>query len=77
MVIAKGQRSCTLYRLQSSLVGGEVCAAEHDTVDLWHRRLGHIGGKRLQTLARAGVLLEIQGKVLSDYTHCVVVSSTG
>lgn len=70
MVITKGQRSCTLYKLQSSLVRGEVCIAEHDTADLWHKRLGHIGGKGLQTLIRAGVLPEIQGRVLSDCTHC-------
>ena len=39
---------------------------------MWHRGLGHIGGKGLQTLARAGVLPEIQGRVLSDCTHRVV-----
>ncbi|KAJ0093861.1 hypothetical protein Patl1_25205 [Pistacia atlantica] len=59
MVIARGVRHGTLYRLQASVVrnsslGGYVSEKEAekelDSATLWHQRMGHIGESALSTL---------------------------
>lgn len=63
VVIMKGERrgNDTLYILQGSALRAEACSAK-DTPDdaklattrLWHSRLGHVGQKGLEVLAKEG-----------------------
>ena len=54
LVVARGKKHNTLYVMESKLHKGEINVAQRDvSIELWHMRLGHIGEKGLQTLARS------------------------
>ena len=51
LVVAKGKKCCSLYKTGMSLVQGDVNVSSPDLkVNLWHRRLGHMGEKGLEIL---------------------------
>ena len=51
--MARGNKQNTIYVMEAKLHKGETNTAKWDvSIELWHRRLGHISEKGLQTLAR-------------------------
>ncbi|PKI37584.1 hypothetical protein CRG98_042008 [Punica granatum] len=42
LIVARGQKTDTLYRLRARHNSGQVNVAEDYPIELWHRRLGHI-----------------------------------
>ncbi|KAM1968538.1 hypothetical protein FF1_044121 [Malus domestica] len=52
MVVARAQLCCTLYRLNAKVLKGELNAVDDSSLDLWHKRLGHMNEKGLQVLAK-------------------------
>ena len=53
LVVVRRKKQNTLYVMEAKLHKGEINVAQRDvSIELWHRRLGHINEKRLQTLAR-------------------------
>ncbi|PKI56506.1 hypothetical protein CRG98_023144 [Punica granatum] len=45
LIVARGQKTDTLYRLRARHNSGQVNVAEDYPIELWHRRLGHISEK--------------------------------
>ena len=68
LVLMRGVRTGTLYKLQGSTVidgcnssvvpdnGTEILAISGEKTMLWHQRLGHIGEKGLRILHRNGMV---------------------
>jgi hypothetical protein len=42
------------------------------SIELWHKRLGHMTEKGLQVLAKKQILPNIKGTSLMPCTHCLV-----
>ena len=73
LVVARGKKQNTLYVMEAKLHKGEINVAQWDvSIELWHRRLGHISEKGLQTLARKQFLPNLQGMPLKTCNHCLV-----
>ena len=71
--MARGKEQNTLYVMKAKLHKGEINAPQQDvSIELWHRRLGHISEKELQTLARKQFLQNLLGMPLKTYDHCLV-----
>ena len=65
LVVARGKIHDTLYVMEAKLHKGEINAAQRDvSIELWHRRLGHISEKGLQTLAIRQFLQNLHGCLL-------------
>ena len=46
LVVTRGKKQNTLYVMEAKLHKGEINAAQQDvSIELWHRRLGHISEK--------------------------------
>ena len=72
LVVAKGKIQNTLYVMETELHKGKINAAQRDgSIELWHRRLGHISEKRFQTLARMQFLANLRGMPLKTCDHCL------
>ncbi|RVX08547.1 Retrovirus-related Pol polyprotein from transposon TNT 1-94 [Vitis vinifera] len=64
LIVASGNKLNTLYVMEAKLHKGEINAIQkYASINLWHRRLGHISEKRLQTLARKQFLPNLQSDV--------------
>ena len=51
--MARGKKQNSLYVMEAKLHKGEINVAQRDvSIELWHKRLGHINEKGLQTLSR-------------------------
>ena len=50
--------------MQVKLGKGEVNRVHDFSIDLWHRRLGHMGEKGIQPLVRKQLLPEVRGNAL-------------
>ena len=61
-----------LYVTQAKFKKGEINAIQKDaSIDLWHKRLGHISKKGLQILARKQFLPSLQGMPLKTCVDCL------
>lgn len=49
LVVAKEKKCCSLYKTEMSLVN---VSSPNFKADLWHRRLGHMGEKRLEVFRK-------------------------
>ena len=73
LVVAKGKKYSTLYLLQAELSKYTVNVMEKDdAVELWHRRLGHMGEKGMTQLARRNILFGIDKVHLNNCVDCLV-----
>ena len=55
LVMARGNKTSSLYVMQSTISKGSMNIVENkEASDLWHRRLGHISEKGLNYLAKKG-----------------------
>ncbi|KAK0598112.1 hypothetical protein LWI29_031773 [Acer saccharum] len=53
LVLARGKKESTLYSTQAKVSGRDVnTLSNNSSIELWHKRLGHMSEKGLQTLAR-------------------------
>ncbi|PKI47152.1 hypothetical protein CRG98_032466 [Punica granatum] len=52
LIVARGQKTDTLYRLYAGHNSGQLNVAEDYPIELWHKRLWHISEKSIQILAR-------------------------
>ena len=72
LVVARGKKQNTLYVMKAKLHKGEINAAQRDaSIELWHRKLGHISEKGLQTLARKQFFPNLQGMPLKTCNFLV------
>ena len=73
LIVARGKKLNSFYVMEAKLHKGEINAIQKgESIDLWHKRLGHISEKGLQTLARKQFLPELQGTSLKSCDHCLV-----
>ena len=53
VIVAQESQYYSLYKLQAKIEEHEMNVADHDSsLDLWHRRLGHISQKGLEVLVK-------------------------
>jgi hypothetical protein len=53
LIIARGKKINTLYKISAKLVKRDVNVVDNETsTELWHNRLGHMSEKRLHFLAK-------------------------
>ncbi|KAJ8466528.1 hypothetical protein OPV22_029080 [Ensete ventricosum] len=72
LIVANGKKYHTLYRLQPKACGGQLNATEKDSsMELWHRRLGHMSEKGLQELSKREVLPSLRGTRLNPCIDCL------
>ncbi|KAG6409269.1 hypothetical protein SASPL_132304 [Salvia splendens] len=82
LVMLKGLRKNNLYYYQGSTLVGTVATAtssnkkDAEVTKLWHLRLGHVGERSLQILAKQGLLKEVwSGKPATDYDSLRIFGS--
>ena len=72
LVMAKGKKTCTLYTMKGKICNGVVNALEGDSsIELWHKRLGHMSEKGLQILSKKEFLPGMKGTPLKTCVHCL------
>ena len=72
LVMAKGKKTCTLYTMKGKICNGVMNALEGDSsIELWHKRLGHMSGKGLQILSKKEFLPGMKGTPLKTCVHCL------
>ena len=61
-----------MYRLQAKAYGEQLNAIEKDfSMELWHRRLGHMSEKGLQAISKREVLPYLKGIHLNPCIDCL------
>ncbi|CAL9011600.1 unnamed protein product [Prunus brigantina] len=72
LVLARGKKENTLYMTHAKVSNGYVNALAEDSIELWHKRLGHMSEKGLQILAKREALTGMKkGMPLKSCTHCL------
>ncbi|KAG8383556.1 hypothetical protein BUALT_Bualt04G0025900 [Buddleja alternifolia] len=72
LITAKGKKKNSLYLMQAKLSNGEVNAAvNNSTIELWHKRLGHLSQKGMQLLAKKKLLPDVSGIELQTCVDCL------
>ncbi|KAG8388967.1 hypothetical protein BUALT_Bualt02G0180300 [Buddleja alternifolia] len=62
LITAKGRKKNSLYLMQAKLSNGEVNAVvNNSSIELWHKRLGHLSRKGMQLLAKKKLLPDTLG----------------
>ena len=71
-MLAKGGKVNTLYMIEAKIKTEDVNVAAKDSViETWHKRLGHVGEKRLETLSKKKRFLpSFADASLKTYVHC-------
>ena len=72
LVVSKGEACCTLYKTQGKVCNNELHVIEGTSLELWHKRLGHMSKKGLQVLARKSLIPLAKNESLSSCNHCLV-----
>ncbi|KAK8936753.1 hypothetical protein KSP39_PZI011993 [Platanthera zijinensis] len=75
LVVMKGERTDTLYRLIGTTIAGDAAVAamsDEDTSALWHARLGHMSERGLVELHRRGLLKGVKTCRLDFCETCVL-----
>ncbi|RVW34206.1 Retrovirus-related Pol polyprotein from transposon TNT 1-94 [Vitis vinifera] len=77
MVIAKGNKSSSLYLMQARVIDSSINAVDDDsTFELWHNRLGHMSEKGLMILAKKNLLSGMKKGSLKRCAHCLAGKQT-
>ncbi|KAG8365142.1 hypothetical protein BUALT_Bualt18G0073600 [Buddleja alternifolia] len=72
LITAKGKKKNSLYLMQAKLSNGEVNAAvNNSSIELWHKRLGHLSQKGMQLLAKKKLLPDVSGIELQTCVDCL------
>ena len=72
LVVEKGEACCTLYKTQGKVCNDELHVIEGTSLELWHKRLGHMSKKGLQVLTRKSLIPLAKNESLSSCNHCLV-----
>ena len=73
MVVARAKKLGSLYRMPSRVCAESVNAFKIESpIELWHKRLGHIGKKGLDELAKKSVFSRHKGVHLKKCVHCLL-----
>ena len=71
-MLTKGRKVNILYVIEAKNKKEYLNIVVKDSnIETWHKRLGHIGEKGLETLARKGFLPSFAGTSLKTYVHCL------
>ncbi|WJZ95351.1 hypothetical protein VitviT2T_014127 [Vitis vinifera] len=77
MVIAKGNKSSSLYLMQARVIDSSINAVDDDsTFELWHNRLGHMSEKGLMILAKKNLLSGMKKGSLKRSAYCLAGKQT-
>ncbi|WKA08799.1 hypothetical protein VitviT2T_026489 [Vitis vinifera] len=77
MVIAKVNKSSSLYFMQARVIDSSINAVDDDsTFELWHNRLGHMSEKGLMILAKKNLLSGMKKGSLKRCAHCLAGKQT-
>ncbi|KAG8379486.1 hypothetical protein BUALT_Bualt07G0093500 [Buddleja alternifolia] len=72
VITAKGNKKNSLYLMQAKLSIGEVNAAVNSSsIELWHKKLGHLNQKGMQLLAKKKLLPDVSGIELQICVDCL------
>ena len=72
LILARGAKQGCLYVTKTKLCKTDVNIAERDSsIELWHKRLGHMSEKGLHSLARKDFLPKLKGMTLRPYVDCL------
>ena len=72
LVMASAKKSNTFYKLVVQGCGSQLNTIEKDSsIELWHRRLGHMSEKGLRALSRRSALPEFKGTCLNSCVDCL------
>ncbi|KAG8363788.1 hypothetical protein BUALT_Bualt19G0058800 [Buddleja alternifolia] len=72
LITAKGKKKNSLYLMQAKLSNEEVNAAvNNSSIELWHKRLGHLSQKGMQLLAKKKLLPDVNGIELQTCVDCL------
>ena len=72
LVMARGKKYTKLYMIHANLSQDDVNAVENDnTVELWHKRLGHMSEKSMTCLAKKNVLPGLDQVHLKKCVDCL------
>ena len=52
LIKVRGKKLDTLYRIEVKICRGEVNALENFSIELWHKKLGHMSKKGLELLTK-------------------------
>ncbi|KAI5335776.1 hypothetical protein L3X38_025910 [Prunus dulcis] len=73
LVLARGKKENTLYMTHAKVSNGYINSLTEDSIELWHKRLGHMSEKGLQILVKRRALTGMKkGMPLKSCTHCLV-----
>lgn len=61
----------SLYLMKANLDKGEVNVMHDSSIDLWHKRLGQLSEKGIQTLVLKQLLPKVIGNVLKSCVDCI------
>lgn len=71
-MLVKGRKVNTLYVIEAKMKKEDVNITVKDyKIETWHKMLGHISKKRLETLARKVFLCSFVGIFLKTCVHCL------
>ncbi|CAN0846213.1 Retrovirus-related Pol polyprotein from transposon TNT 1-94 [Linum grandiflorum] len=72
LVVAKGKKESTLYMTSAKHSKGGINVVEKDSsIELWHKRLGHLSEKGLQILSKKQLLPGAKDKTLGGASYYV------
>ena len=72
MVVAKGKKCSSLYLMKTRVIDSSINAVNDDsTVELWHKRLGHMSEKDLMILAKNNFFSGMKKGSLKRCAHCL------
>lgn len=72
LVVAQGNKTCSLYTMKGKFGKGFVNTLDDDScTKLWHKRLGHISEKVMHILANKELLPGMKGTTLKTCVHCL------
>ena len=61
-----------MYKTQGKVCKDELYAIEGTSLELWHKRLGHMSEKGLQVLVRKFLIPLAKNEFVSSCDHCLV-----
>ncbi|KAG6395193.1 hypothetical protein SASPL_145834 [Salvia splendens] len=72
LIAAKGRKQNSLYLMHATLSNGEVNAVvKNSSIEIWHKRIGHLSQKGLEILARRSLIPEVKGMHLETCVDCL------
>src|SRR5262249_11669988 len=71
LIMAKGKKRSTLYLMSAMISKGDVNVFDDNSIELWHKRFGHMSKKGLQMLVKKKLFLDVKGTPLKTRIDCL------